>query len=302
MTLSAEFEPRLIEEAVFLRLRGDPREGEFYQSRDRLYLLPEGEEKEKKFQELHAAWFVRLQLGSTLAEALAEQPLLGEGAQRCCVLPARSGQDEGADLHRWRAAEPADGVIVIRMTVPRLLDAQRLRPWLRHELMHVADMLDPAFAYSPEWPEGTPDPAAKNLLRERYRVLWDVWIDGRLQRRGWLPEGERARRLEEFAAAFPHLGPERFAEIFDAETQTHAGLLGMALQAGGSGGPAPGPRPCPLCCFPTYELQAGQTDLAALIETDFPQWLPAHGLCRQCADLYRAREMSRAAAAMLPIL
>jgi hypothetical protein len=302
MTLSIEFEPRLIEEAVFLHLRGRHQEGEFYRSRDRLYLLPEGEEREKKFQQLHAEWFGRLQLGRPLQEALAEQPLLGERARRCCVLTARSGQDEGADWRQWRAAGPAEGVILIRLKVTRLLDAQGLQPWLRHELMHVADMLDPAFGYSPEWPEDMPDPAAKNLLRKRYRVLWDAWIDGRLERRGWLPEGGRARRLEEFVAAFPHLGPERFAALFDAATQTHAGLLEMAINAGGSGGPAPGPRPCPLCRFPTYELQTGETELASLIGGDFPRWRPEHGLCRQCADLYRAREMSRSAAAMLPIL
>ncbi|MBI3694362.1 MAG: hypothetical protein HY238_05935, partial [Acidobacteria bacterium] len=264
--ISLEFDPQLVEETVLLRIREDRQESEFYRSRDRLYLLPDGEEREKSFQELHAAWFVRLQLGSPITDALEEQPLLTGRARRCCVFPARSGQEEGADLHQWRAAKPresaAGGSILIRVKVTRLLDTLRLQPWLRHELMHVADMLDPVFAYAPEWPAGTSDPAAKNILRERYRVLWDVWIDGRLERRGWLPEGDRARRFEEFVAAFPNFGPEaaeRFAAIFDAETQTHAGLLRVALRAGGPGGPAPGPLPCPLCRFPTYELQAEGT-------------------------------------------
>jgi hypothetical protein len=293
-----EFAPQLVEGAVLLRVREDPLERNFYRSRDRLYLLPDGEQKEESFQKLYAAWFVRFGLERPIREALQEQPLLQERTRRCCVLAAGSGREEGADL--------AGSTILIRVAAARLLDAARFQPWLRHELMHVADMLDPAFAYSPEWPAGAADPAAKNLWRERYRVLWDVWIDGRLERRGWLPEGGRRRRFEEFAAAFPSLGLEteqHFAALFDAKTQTHASLLEMARPAAGAAGAAPGPFPCPLCRFPTYKLQAGGPELAEivpLIQADFPGWLPAHGLCRQCADLYEAREMSRAAAALLP--
>jgi len=176
--------------------------------------------------------------------------------------------------------------------------------------MHVADMLDPAFAYSPVWPARQPDPAAINMQRERYRVLWDTWIDGRLARRGALPPGSRERRLAEFTAAFPVCADaaRRFEEIFDAETQTHAALLEMALNPGAqAAGETAGPArsvPCPLCRFPTFELDPGGVEMAAdvisMVRADFPAWQPEHGLCRQCADLYQAREMSSAEAALLP--
>ena len=36
------------------------------------------------------------------------------------------------------------------------------------------------------------------------------------------------------------------------------------------------------------------------IRADFPSWEPCEGLCIQCADLYRARRLSVAAAMLLP--
>lgn len=310
-----EYDPLLVEEAVQLRVRGDRSERAFHDARERIYLLMDAERREQEFQRFYAAWFVRLELGRALSEAVGELPILASSAKRCCVFPARSASEEGADLHRWRAARSGDpeagGTVVIRMRAARLLAQADSPLWLRRELMHVADMLDAAYGYSPVWPAGQPDPAAANMQRERYRILWDTWIDGRLFRRGALPEGIREQRLAEFSGTFPASGPEvvrRFDAIFDAEGQTHAALMGMALNPETPlGGQAAGPArslPCPLCRFPTFELQPGGVEIGAevvaLIRADFPAWQPEHGLCRQCTDLYQAREMSRAEAALLP--
>jgi hypothetical protein len=43
-------------------------------------------------------------------------------------------------------------------------------------------MLDPAFNYSPEIRLPDRSPAEENIVRERYRILWDTTIDGRLAR------------------------------------------------------------------------------------------------------------------------
>jgi hypothetical protein len=310
-----EYDPRLVEEAVQLRIRGHRDERRFHTTRERIYLVTEGEEREHEFERFRASWFVRLDLGQPITEALAELPILAERARGCCVFAARSTCEEGADLHQWRAARSgeseAGGTVIVRMSATRLLELSDSQLWLRRELMHVADMLDPAYGYSPEWPAGQPDPAAINLHRERYRILWDTWIDGRLSRQGKLPQGVREQRLAEFVAAFAVSGSDaarRFDAIFDAETQTHAALLEMALHPGpAAGGEAPGPgrsAPCPLCRFPTFDLQPGGVeiglDVTNLIRADFPAWQPEHGLCRQCADLYQTREMSRAEAALLP--
>ena len=214
-----------------------------------------------------------------------------------------------------RAASPAelapDKVIVIRLKPARLLDPPGARAWLRHELMHVADMLDPAFGYEPQLPVHDAGPAFTTLLRERYRVLWDCWIDGRLARRGWLPEEALEKRWEEFRQTFVAFGPrarQKFQELLDSASQTHATLVALALHPDLAIAASPaaqtGPQPCPLCRFPTFPLCSGETGLSeevrAQIRADFPRWKPEHGLCRQCADLYRARKMSRLAEALLP--
>jgi len=314
-SLPVEYGPGLVEEAVLLGARGFREEFEFRCSRDRIYLLPEGEERERRFQEFHSVWFVRMRLGCPITEALEEQPILLQRAGRCCIFPARSGLEEGADLHQWSAGKlegsRPEKTILIRVKPARLLEPSSLQSWLRHELMHVADMLDPAFGYEPECPANDAGPVAINLLRERYRVLWDTWIDGRLFRRGWLPPGGREKRLEEFLATFSALGlnaREKFDDIFRSDAQTHAGLIAFAQSSGIRSDPARlsggRPQPCPLCRFPTYQLLDGATELLTetllLIQADFPDWRPEHGLCPQCADLYRAMEMSRSAEALLP--
>ena len=51
---------------------------------------------------------------------------------------------------------------------------------------------------------------------------------------------------------------------------------------------------------PVTGARALPADVVAHVTAQFPAWAPAHGLCRQCADLYRARSLSVAAAAALP--
>ena len=312
---SIEYDPRLVEDAVLLRLEGHSEEQEFRGARNRIYEVVNEEEREERFRESHARWFVRLQLGRPIAEALQEQPPLLRQARRCCVLPASSQYEEGADLHDWRGAVAQEGplptVILIRLKPSRLLDPVSLQPWLRHELAHVADMLDPAFEYERQLPSPAAGPALANLLRDRYRVLWDTWIDGRLVRRGWLPETVRDQRFAEFMAAFPMIGPqaaERFQQLFDSVSQTHHALMAFARNPGGETSPLDEARPhariCPLCRFPTFHLLDGAADPTAItqqeIVADFPDWQPSDGLCEQCAELYRTRSQSRSAEAALP--
>jgi len=66
------------------------------------------------------------------------------------------------------------------------------------------------------------------LLRERYRVLWNTSIDGRLVRLGLVPPVCRAHRFREFARTFPMLGDrtaEAFTRCFEAAAVTHAELM-----------------------------------------------------------------------------
>jgi hypothetical protein len=190
------------------------------------------------------------------------------------------------------------------------LNAEPLLAFLRHELFHIADMLDPAFSYEPVLPAGDAGPTYDALLRERYRALWDTTINGRMHARGWLPDSERNRQLSEFALSFPMLGDatSRIFDLFAQEPHSHPELVAFAQNPRMMLDHAvtaiqPGSR-CALCGFPTYTFEScpERLDQAAMGEIlkDFPQWRPADGLCKQCAELYRARRLSMTAARQLP--
>lgn len=305
------YDPRLIEEAVFLAVNRRPEEKRFHGERSPLYGIANAEEREQAFQNFHRAWFFRLGLSEQIEQALAEQPLLSSSVKSCLVARAPGKREEGAELF----VNPDQGLnekerrtVSIFLRPESFLSPLALLTFLRHELLHIADMLDPNFGYEPALPPAEGGPTHDRLLKDRYRVLWDATIDGRMVRRGWAPGSLRAERLSEFGLAFPMFGEESknlFSRFFDREARTHAELVAFVLdpksfdealkapQAGGR---------CPLCAFPTYAFdpEALSPEVTAQIAQDFPRWLPSHGLCRQCADLYRARGLSAPAATCLP--
>lgn len=307
--LQTKYDASLVEEAVSLAIRNHPQERRFHRQRERIYDLSDGEEREKQFRELHAGWFLLLGLDRPLAAALQEQPLLLRATRGCRVTRAPASTNEGADLYGKSGTDQPFSILV-RLQPGSFLRPEKILALLRHEFMHVADMLDPRVLYRPEFPRSEAGPAYDNLLRERYRVLWDTWIDGRLLRQGRAGEEARRERLAEFAAAFPMLGPQiekEFSRWFHFSFHTHPEMLAFALN------PTPGTlqaeeKPaggrCPLCHFPTFAFfpnpEGLDDNVCSEIRHDFPQWRPEQGLCHQCADLYRSRPLSRAAEKELP--
>jgi hypothetical protein len=275
--------------------------------------VTDAEERERAFQDLNAGWFARLGLADPIEKAIGEQPLVLSGAGHCLVASAPEQKAEGAELFVTR--EAGDGKkekpTVCILLMPRsLLDPARVLTLLRHELLHVADMLDPNFGYEPALPPAEGGPTHDALLKNRYRVLWDTTIDGRMTRRGWATAALRAERLADFARAFPMLGArteDTFGRFFDRDS-THTELVAFAVDPradlkNSQATAAPGSR-CALCGFPTFDFEPEPSrlpaELVAGVNLDFPRWRPADGLCRQCADLYRAQEMSLRAASELP--
>ncbi len=327
-SFSVEYEPRLVEEAVLGAVEHRKAPG-FRGERNRLYEISDPEEREAAFRKLHADRFERLNLGAPICQAVSEQPLIQENTDTCIVARARARREEGADLFvspgREGTGEAERRSVGIRLDPQRLLDPEDLLAFLRHELFHIADMLDPAFAYEPRLPRAELGPAHERLLQDRYRVLWDVSIDGRLARRGWAPPSIRDRRFQEFAGTFPMLSArveDTFSFFFAGLSLTHADFVTFATtpqaslvpvsgsesanpqsaiparrDVGGAGGrnPQSGER-CPLCGFPTHAFAPDPDQLPRVVidrvQTDFPAWSPILGLCRQCADLYHARSVS----------
>jgi hypothetical protein len=220
-----DYEPALVEAAVLAAVRARPET--FHRERDPLYAIADGETREAAFVALHARWFQRLGLDRWLPDALAERPQVAAACERCVVLRARAAAAEGADL---LVAAPRAPTLLVRCTPERLAAPAAALAMLRHELLHVADMLDHDFGYEPRLPhEDGRLPAGR--LAERYRVLWDAYVDGRLVAGARAPAAVLAERLREFRAAFPELGDgagAAFRRFFDARRRTHAELIAFA--------------------------------------------------------------------------
>jgi hypothetical protein len=226
MSLEPEWDPGLVEAAVLRAIAGRSDEVAFRTARDPLYETPDGEPREAAFAALHGEWFLRLGLGDPVRTALAEQPTIAAHCGRCLVARARGHRDEEADL---RVAPDGSRTSVIRVVPERLAAADAFLIFLRRELLHVADMLDPAFGYSPVLPAAASGAGREQLVRARYRVLWDASVDGRLLRRGRVSPAVESERRRETARAFPD--PEAraaFDRVFNAAAVTHAELLALA--------------------------------------------------------------------------
>lgn len=248
--LKIEIEPRLAEEAV-LRAVGERARAHgaaFRSERDSIYECPDPERKERLFSELHLRWFVRLGLGAPLFRILGENPLIAESAAGCHLIAARTGKEEGADLHgpAGRDGPAPRPMLLIRLLATTLLGPD-LEYFLRYELAHVSDMLDPEFGYDPR-PDLGVDPPLQSLILSRYRLLWDIRVAGRISRRD-RPSGDLEARLRrDFATAFPMLGPraeEVFRVFLDPPQPAHRELLAFARDPRGAHPPAvraSGPR------------------------------------------------------------
>ena len=308
------YDPRLIEETVFHAQRDRCVSVKFQAARNRIYEVADATERENLFNDLNRSRFVRLGLGRPVEQALQEQAVIIEKVETCFIVRATRAKEEGAELFVGQDADQNSvehRTLRVLLRPESLFDAEALAVFLRHELFHIADMLDPAFGYEPTLPKAEGGPAYDNLITNRYRALWDATINGRMLRRGWCDASVREQQFSDFVHAFPMLQDrleELFSGFFDSEQPKHTDLARFAFdprQAAGSlrRHAAPGTH-CPLCKFPTHAFEAEPNDLGAevlaAINEDFPTWAPSLGLCTQCADLYRAREMSMAALKLLP--
>jgi len=303
--IDTTYAPDLVEEAVLLAERTMPADAfrGFRRERNAAYDIADPERRDAAFREAHLRWFVRLGLHRPIEAAIEERAELAERVAQVRVLRAVTRQEDGADLFD-RALPAAAGrrqpILALRLRPSLLLDAEPLRALLRHELTHVADMLDPAFGYERRLPPSDDGPSADNIVRDRYRVLWDVTIDGRLARAGLAHPDARAARHREFAATFSMLGDRvghTFDEWFDRVVPTHQTVAAFAITPPGSiGDERGGTGRCPLCRFPVASLDRHPERLSAaarsLIERDYPSWSIDRGLCPQCLDLYEAQHVS----------
>lgn len=308
-----QYDPRFVEEAVFHARMERSAAMELDAARNRIYEVPDPDERDNLFNNLNRLWFDRCCLGKIIEQSLLEQNIVTSQVDKCFIVRASHRKQDGAELFVASDTDQKSRAIrTLRILLrPESLFDQSLLIFLRHELFHIADMLDPVFAYEPLLPKAEGGPTYDNLITSRYRVLWNITINGRMLGRGWCNASVREQQFGEFVGTFPMLDDrleELFARFFDEEQPKHADLAWFAFDPRRASGTlqahaAPGTH-CPLCRFPTYAFETEPRDLGAealaALKKDFPNWTAALGLCVQCADLYRGRQMSVDALRHLP--
>jgi hypothetical protein len=272
----------------------------FHREREALYKILDADERNAAFFRLHLDWFREWGLEKTLLTLLADFPLLDGALKLLAFRKARDRRDETAELY-----VTDDGVRhgVVALCSERFADDASLALLLRHEFTHLHDMVDPAFGYAPSLAAPGITATQHKLARERYRLLWDITIDGRLARAGHVTQTPREAHQAAFDRAYSFWPEPRRAEVFldlwHTPKPAHRALSELAADPRDLA-EAPQPLPgaaCPLCGFPTFAW-ADVTALPAagseLIRAEFPHWAPAHGLCTRCEEVYAVTAATQA--------
>ena len=80
------------------------------------------------------------------------------------------------------------------------------------------------------------EPSRQNLQRDRYRVLWDIYVEGRLGRERSEVKSEKERLERAFARVFANgtAGADEgvFARVFDSTSLTHREFMDWAREPG----------------------------------------------------------------------
>ena len=296
------YDDDFVEAAVFIAASGQ-RAGvpplqirRFHGARERCYTLGDPDERNAAFFKLHLDWFREWGLEKLLLGLLDEFPLIAPALNTLAFRKSPSRKDEAAEL--YVSAESGRSVVVA-MRPERFQRDDSVRYFLRHEFVHLNDMLDPVFGYVPSLRLEGSRPSRQPIIRERYRLLWDITIDGRLGR-----EPEYARHRALFESAFSFWPEARRHEIFTTLWTTgvprHHELLSLASDPrdlSHADRPLPGGS-CPLCGFSTFawaDTEGLGEPMRAAIEREFPGWSPAQGACARCAEVYGSATPSSAA-------
>jgi len=270
----------------------------FHREREKAYMVAEPDERNAAFFRLHLNWFREWGMEEFLLEQIASFPHLQASLKAVAFRKARSKSEEGSELYVNREGE-RHGMLALRPE--RFSHRTALIPFLNHELMHLNDMVNPQFGYSPDIGDAAQSPSQQRLLCERYRLLWDITIDGRLVASNRQTMATREQRWSEFDRAFAFLPETKRREQFDIlwanPAPQHNGLITLAKDPRGLNMgyvPQPGGA-CPLCGFPTFEW-ASEASLASIVEvvrSEFPEWTLGHGACKRCVEVYESTAASK---------
>ena len=246
MAVELRFDPALVEEAVFLELNrlttaagSHQMAASFHREREAVYELPDAQQRDTAFQQLARRYFHMLGLAELFTERLSEFPHVSAHVELIVVRRAWNRKDEQVELYVGRPGEARPTLhisttLFIGLQAIRCLDCGKLTAFLRHELMHVVDMLDPTFAYDPHVALGGECEPENELIRGRFRVLWDLWVHARMRRHQWQTILDDDARERDVLRAFAFLSPLGQEGLVTAVGQrdhwTQGELLALARQ------------------------------------------------------------------------
>ncbi|GJL79171.1 MAG: hypothetical protein NPINA01_21600 [Nitrospinaceae bacterium] len=234
-----------------------------------------------------------------------------ERIQAVVVKRAINKVDEGSNVLARSSNKPIIEMRVLASRFSNPEEALELDAFLIHEFMHAKDMVDPEFDYEDAFIPG--NPSVKNLITARFRLLWNVYVDSRLERMGVVSVSSKQARFREFDNFYRKIPDKQRKGIFEGlwrtETFNHEELLSMAtdldtlmskyvdasemgeeerdyIHLQGS--------PCPLCKFPTYNWVDDPESICdemviEAIQIDFPDWESKDGACDRCVEVYELR-------------
>ncbi len=202
--LNIQFDPFFVEEAVFLYAKADVREKEalirdFHREREELYNRNSTvEERNQFFKNFYENYFEKTGLKERFEKNILEFPLLLRSDVLIFVKRVWTKKDEEVELFN----QDGQKTIYVGLQVIRVLDQTFLETFLRRELMHISDILDPAFEYNPQASLGGKNELEDNLIRDRFRVLWDMDIHERLSKKEFLLKKNTHQDLLQLACSF----------------------------------------------------------------------------------------------------
>jgi len=302
--MNIEYDASLVEQAVFLAAKKDDQlDIELHQATDQLYELPDQRERQARFRDVYKSFFQRLGFGDVIPRLLQERPSIEDHVEQCLVCEAPRRKTECAELcvRIGEDSHPVSkGTLFVKLCPSSLLDSTDIVTRLRRELLHVADMLDERFGYQKAALVG--HHPRQNLIRDRYRVLWDIFVEGRLFREGHGDKRITRALRDQLVCVFSKIPSSQCTPAFDrlyrAMKLTHSQLLEWASiperlfgeerasHAGSHGVPG---EMCPICGFSTFdwfEEEDACYKIASVVQTVHPRWRTDDGICRQCAEIY----------------
>lgn len=327
--MDIRFQPALLQEVIDSFVEKTEREGdptyykEFHELANPIYEKFSLDHREAEFKKLYQYLFGIWGFSDIMRDAFNEFPTLKETVGIVLIKGVLKEDQEGVDiLRKWGSVEQdlakqfeEQGLrgVGIKL-IPRRFYDPALPRYCRHELTHIADMLDHVFSYDPDTRVGQ-NPGEETLILHRYRVLWCLNIDSRLIRVGKEPMLSREDRFKEFRSWYRKIPPAQLKAVFEGLWQTdlftHSELIEMATDTirvmdralDVEGGEVPETQnkvmlmpgfPCPLCRFPTYNwIEDLDTRLEKhvldFIRDNHPGWDTEFGACDRCVEVYKLR-------------